>query len=93
MRKRAVIVSVVLSLVLQGIWAVIALAQDVPRMTQEELKGLIDKPEVVIIDVRANVDWLASNLKIKGALREDPRKVSSWIDKYPKDKTFVFYCS
>ena len=71
----------------------IALAEDVPRMTKEELKELMDKPDVIIIDVRANVDWLGSNLKIKGAVREDPRKVNSWIEKYSKDKTFVLYCS
>jgi hypothetical protein len=30
-------------------------------------------------------------LKIKGAVREDPKQVSSWIDKYPKDKLLVLY--
>ena len=38
-------------------------------------------------------DWAPSNTKIKGAIREDPPKVSSWMEKYPKDKTLVFYCS
>ena len=93
MKKRGVVVSVVLCLVLSGIWAVFALAEDIPRMTKEELKGLMDKPDVIIIDVRANVDWLGSTLKIKGAVREEPRNVNSWVDKYSKDKTLVFYCS
>lgn len=93
MKKRGLVVSVVLCLVLSGIWAVFALAEDIPRMTKEELKGLMDKPDVIIIDVRANVDWLGSTLKIKGAVREEPRNVNSWVDKYSKDKTLVFYCS
>ena len=70
-----------------------ALAEEVPRITKEELKGMLGNPNVVIIDVRANVDWVGSGLKIKGAVREDPRKLNSWMDKYPKDKTLVFYCS
>lgn len=93
MKKRGLVVSVVLSLVLTGIWALMALAQDIPRMTKVELKGMMDKPDVIIIDVRANVDWLGSTLKIKGAVREDPRKVTSWAEKYSKEKILVFYCS
>ena len=69
-------------------------AQDtVPRMTKEELKPLIGDPNVIVIDVRAQGDWDKDTLMIQGAIREDPMKVPSWIDKYPKDKTYVFYCS
>ncbi len=68
-------------------------AEEVSRMTKEELKETLEKPGVVIIDVRANADWMESRQKIKGAVREDPKKVASWMGKYPKDKTFVFYCS
>jgi rhodanese-related sulfurtransferase len=73
--------------------AMTALAEDVPRITKEELKGMLGHGDVVVIDVRANVDWIGSGFKIKGAVREDPRKLSSWMDKYSKDKTLVFYCS
>lgn len=93
MNKGVVIVSLMLCLVLPGIWVAISAAEDVPRMTREELKGMLDKPEVIIIDVRAKVDWLGSALKIKGAFREDPKNVNSWFEKYPRDKTLVFYCS
>ncbi len=47
--------------------------------------------DVIIIDVRTDFAWQTSELKIMGAVREDPNNVNSWISKYPKDKTLVFY--
>jgi rhodanese-related sulfurtransferase len=71
-----------------------ALAKEVIRMSQEELKGLMGKPDVIIIDVRAKGDWEGSKEKIQGAVREDPSKsTNSWASRYPKDKTLVFYCA
>ena len=67
--------------------------QDVPKMTKEDLKPLIGNPDVIIIDVRSKPDWEGDDLIVKGAVREDPTQVASWMDKYPKDKTLVFYCS
>jgi len=92
-RKLATTVAVILSLVIVKIFALMAIAQEVPKITKEEVKGMLDNAEVIIVDVRLGKDWDGSKLKIKGAIREDPRKVSSWIDKYPKDKTLVFYCA
>ena len=66
----------------------------VPRMTKEELKPLLGNPDVMIIDVRAEDDWKEAKWKIQGAVREDSEKdINSWANKYPKDKTLVFYCS
>ena len=93
MRQTRRMIAVMVSLALSCIICTIVLAEDVPRMTREELKGMLGSPNLVIIDVRANVDWLGSHLQIRGAVREDPKKVNSWMDKYPKDKTLVFYCS
>ena len=67
--------------------------QDVPKMTKEDLKPLVGNPDVIIIDVRSKPDWEGDTLMIKGAVREDPTQVASWMDKYPKDKTLVFYCA
>ncbi len=72
----------------------IAYTQDnIPRMTKEELKPLIGKADVIVIDVRSQGDWNKDQEMIKGAVRESPIDVASWMDKYPKDKTLVFYCS
>jgi predicted sulfurtransferase len=62
-----------------------------PRITKEELKSKLDNPDVIIIDVRLADEWKRANWKIKGAIREDPEKFKSWADKFPKEKTLVFY--
>ncbi len=76
-------------------WGCIAFAQsgEVPRMTKQALKAVIGNPDVIIIDVRQHGDWANSDLKIKGAAREDPGAIESWANKYPKDKTLIFYCA
>ena len=87
------ILTMVLSIVTVSISALTTMAADVPKMTKEDLKAQLGKPDVIIIDVRIGKDWKASELKIKGAIREDPQKVDSWAKKYAKDKNLVFYCA
>lgn len=66
-------------------------AQEVPRITKEALKGWLDNPDVIILDVRTSGTWQGVDFKIKGARREMPRKFSSWSGKYSRDKTLVLY--
>jgi hypothetical protein len=80
-----------LSWVMVAAFSDISIAKDVPRMTKEELKTMLSNPDVVVVDVRTATSWDESDLRITGAVREDPRKVNSWANKYPKDKTLVFY--
>ena len=68
-------------------------AAGVPRITKEELKGLLGNSAVVIIDARTTRQWNSSRDKIPGAVRENPNAVSSWGASYPKDKTIVIYCA
>jgi hypothetical protein len=63
----------------------------VPRMSKEELKGLLGSPDVVVLDVRLGGGNAQS--RIAGALYEDPEKVDSWAGKYPRGKRIVLYCS
>ncbi len=82
------------SLLLLAAFASESLAKEAPRMTKEELKALMGKADVVVIDVRAKGDWEGSKEKIQGAIREDPgKKAKEWADKYPNNKTLVFYCA
>jgi hypothetical protein len=76
-----------------GVFTTFALSADAPKMTKEELKGLLSNPDLIIVDVRLGRDWTGSDLKIKGAVREDPENIESWANKYPKDKTLVLYCA
>ena len=72
------------------------LVQDpkVPRVTKEELRSMLDHPDVIIVDVRLEEEWEKSEWKIKGAVRENPEgDIQSLMEKYPRNKTLVFYCS
>lgn len=83
----------VISLVLSMALGLPGWAADPPRIEKEKLKEMLGKPELILVDVRAGSDWKASTQKIKGAVREDPDKAETWMKKYPKDKTLVFYCA
>jgi rhodanese-related sulfurtransferase len=72
-------------------WA--ADAQNVSRMSIDELKAVLGKTDLVVIDVRSPRDWEATSSKILGAVREDPGGASTWARKYPKEKTLVLYCA
>ena len=93
MRKSILFVAVVTVFAVAAVFAMPAAAQDAKRMTIEELKGMLGNPDLVIVDVRRDGDWNSSAIKVKGALREDPEKVDTWMSKYSKDKTLVFYCA
>ena len=94
MKRFGTITACLISFVLTGCLQNIALGTKVPRMTKEELNSLLGNPEVIILDVRIAGEWRKTDLKIQGAVREDPEKdYRSWASKYPKDKTLVFYCS
>lgn len=69
-------------------------ADEVRRITKEDLRALLDDPNTTIIDVRPERDWQQSERKIKGAVHEDPmQEEGSWARKYPKDKDIVLYCA
>lgn len=69
------------------------IAQDVPKITSDELNKMMGNADLVILDLRREGHWESSDSKIKGAVREDPGSVASWAEKYEKDKTYVLYCA
>jgi rhodanese-related sulfurtransferase len=62
-------------------------------ITPEELKAKLGDPNLIIVDVRRAGHWEASDRKIAGAVREDPKDVEGWAGKYAQDKTLVLYCA
>lgn len=68
-------------------------AEEARRITKEELRDMIDDPDLVIIDIRTGRDWKSSEYKIKNAVREDPFDVETWLVNYDRKKTFVLYCA
>ena len=89
---RKYVVSIVL-LMLMALAYGVAKAVDGHMMTKEQLLPMLGKSDVIIIDLRTKYDWDNSEVKIKGAVREEGMKFASWMNKYPKDKTIVLYCA
>ena len=88
------IITVGMVSLLTGCLANLAVDTTTPRMMQEELKSVLGNPAVIVLDVRLESEWKMTKWKIKGAVRVDPEKdIDSWVGKYSKEKTLVFYCS
>jgi hypothetical protein len=85
--RSATTLAITFCFVILEIFIFTAFAQEVPKISKEEVLGMIGNPGMIIIDVRSG----GGELKIKGAVREDPKNVGLWIDKYPKEKLLVFY--
>lgn len=90
--KKKLLAALMLILLTIGLIATFALSADVPMMTKDQLKAMLENPDLVIFDVRMPRDYVSSDLKIKGAVR-----VHDYIcipaRTYPKGKTFVIYCA
>ncbi len=90
--KFSTIRPILLSLALVGLMVISAFAGDgVPRISKEKLKAMLDNPDVMILDVRTGGDWKHSELKIKGAIRKQPKRFDSWANELPADKMLVLY--
>jgi hypothetical protein len=90
---RRVIMVLIFFVFTVGFFTTFAMSKDVPRITKEQLKAVMDNPDVTIIDVRYEEHWKGSDRMIKGAIRESYDNVKSWADKYGKDKMLVLYCA
>jgi hypothetical protein len=64
---------------------------EVTRIPKEKARSMLENSELTAIDVRMPHDWEASDMKIFGAVREDPYDAGSWANKYPKDKALLSY--
>jgi rhodanese-related sulfurtransferase len=76
--------------------AVVLLADDtgdVSRISVQQAKELLGRPDTMVVDVRTYRNWWRSSKKIPTAVREDPAKVYQWIEKYLKNQTLILYCS
>lgn len=84
---------VVLMTAMAALGAGMASASEAPRIGKDEVKARLGAADTSIVDVRANSDWLLAEMKIKGAVRENPDDVDSWASRYPKDRTLILYCA
>jgi rhodanese-related sulfurtransferase len=87
-------IAAVLVLTIMGIGIPAAsFGADFTLISKTELKAMMDKDDLVILDVRSSAAWEGSNKKITSAVRENAGKVSEWMQKYPKETKLVLYCS
>ena len=92
--KKIAYFTIILTLIVIGVFFTATLnAGNVPRITKKQLKGMFGDSDLIILDARAGKDWKASEFKIQGAERAEPRDFNSWATKYPKDKSVVLYCA
>jgi rhodanese-related sulfurtransferase len=84
---------IVLPLLIIWAGASLSAAENVSKITKEELKAKLDSPDITILDVRTGKDWKSSEFKIKGAIRANPGGFDNWSGDYPKDKTLILYCA
>jgi predicted sulfurtransferase len=82
----------VATLVVAGLVIPSAIA-GVGLMTKEELKAMLDDPDLTVLDVRTGKDWKSSEFKIKGATHVESDAYGEWVGTYPKDQKYVLYCA
>ena len=77
-----------------GGFSVILSAQafgQVKKITINQLLESLDDPQLLILDVRTTGSWQASDKKIKGAVRKNPKTFDSWANDLPKNKFLALY--
>ncbi len=75
-----------------GLTAVTATSpEEAPKISKDTARSMLERSELTAIDVRMPHDWAASDVKIIGAIREDPKDIGSWANKYPKNKSLLLY--
>lgn len=72
--------------------AVPSSAQDVPRITPQELKSLLDAGEkVVVVDARSLASYEAGHIAKAGSMPLD--EIDARYRELPKGVKIVFYCT
>jgi predicted sulfurtransferase len=87
----ASLAAVFLLIALAGYPAVPTTIEQVPRLTKEQVKDMLGKPGVVIVDVRYIKQYEQSDKKLPGAVFVQPENFDEFVKNHPKDKTYVLY--
>jgi len=63
-----------------------------PSISPEELKKILEKGSVLLLDVRRKADYDADPGTIPGAAWRNPEQVEAWSQEIPKGQRVVVYC-
>lgn len=58
-----------------------------------ELKPLVEKQAVTVLDVRRQNDFDADRVKLPGAQWKSPEQMADWCKSLAKDREIVIYCA
>ena len=62
-------------------------------LSPQELRAtLVNRKDVMLLDVRRKSDYDADGLKIPDAVWHNPDAIDQWSAQLPKGKEFVVYC-
>lgn len=96
MKAKVILVSFLASLLtlvaLSGWSAPPSSVEQVPRLSKEDVKEMLGKPDIVIMDVRYIKQYEQSDRKIPGAVFVRPENFEEFTTNHPKkDATYVLY--
>ena len=63
-----------------------------PSIRAEELKRILEKSSVLLLDVRRKADYDADPETIPGASWRNPEQVDIWGQEIPKGQCVIVYC-
>ena len=62
-------------------------------ITPNDLKPLVEKNAVTVLDVRRHNDFAADTVALPGAHWKNPEQMAEWSKTLPKDRDVVIYCA
>lgn len=62
-------------------------------ITPNDLKPLVEKESVTVLDVRRANDLTADTVTLPGAQWKNPEQMAEWSNNLSKDKEIVIYCA
>jgi rhodanese-related sulfurtransferase len=64
------------------------------RITADELRERLDRGEpVAVVDSRSAASWEKAELQPRGSIRVPPDDVEGYVDRVPKDRAVVTFCT
>jgi predicted sulfurtransferase len=95
MKRKPILISALVALLLlvalAGYSAMPTTVEQVPRLTKEAVKGMLGKPDVVIVDIRYIKQYEQSDSRLPGAVFVQPENFDEFAKNYPKQRTYVLY--
>ena len=67
---------------------------EVPRVTVDEVKARLDRGEpIAFVDSRSAHAWSTSDVQIPGSVRVPPDDAIKFLERVPKNRSVITYCT